>query len=339
MNADVQKYVSSIGITLDRFIAQRQFDFPYAKGELSQLLRDIGLAAKVVNKAIMNSGLIGIEGPAGYQNSSGEDQQKLDVVANVRFVRALTRGGEVCAIISEEEDEMIDTGNHNAKYVVAMDPLDGSSNIDVNMPLGSIFSVYRRKSPVGTPPTIEDVLQKGTEQVAAGYVIYGSSNMLVYTTGRGVNGFTYDFSIGEFILSHPNMRSQDNGKIFSYNEGNLYDFPQGIQDFIEHCRRNKFSARYVGALVADVHRNLLKGGVFLYPATKKAPKGKLRLMFECNALAFLVEQAGGAATDGERRILEIQPTEINQRCPFIIGSKAMVEKVTEMLKAHKEVAA
>ncbi|WP_448518347.1 class 1 fructose-bisphosphatase [Rhodoflexus sp.] len=339
MNVDVQKYVSSIGITLDRFIAHRQSDFPYAKGELSQLLRDIALAAKVVNKAIMNSGLIGIEGPAGNQNSSGEDQQKLDVVANVRFVRALTRGGEVCAILSEEEDELIDTGNRNAKYVVAIDPLDGSSNIDVNMPLGSIFSVYRRKTPIGTPPTMEDALQKGTEQVAAGYVIYGSSNMLVYTTGHGVNGFTYDFSIGEFILSHPNMRSKDDGRIFSYNEGNLYDFPQGIQDFIEYCRQNKFSARYVGALVADVHRNLLKGGIFLYPATKKMPNGKLRLMFECNALAFLVEQAGGAATDGKRRILEIEPTEMHARCPFIVGSRAMVEKVVAMLETHNEVPA
>ncbi|MCS6968415.1 MAG: class 1 fructose-bisphosphatase [Cytophagales bacterium] len=339
MKADVQKYVSSIGITLDRFISQRQSDFPYAKGELSQLLRDIGLAAKVVNKAIMNSGLIGIEGPAGYQNSSGEEQQKLDVVANVRFIRALTRGGEVCAVISEEEEEMIDTGNRHAKYVVAIDPLDGSSNIDVNMPLGTIFSIYRRKTPVGTPPTLEDVLQKGTEQVAAGYVIYGSSNMLVYTTGHGVNGFTYDFSIGEYILSHPNMQSKENGNIFSYNEGNLYDFPKGIQDFIEYCRRNKFSARYVGALVADFHRNLLKGGIFLYPPTKKAPQGKLRLMFECNALAFLIEQAGGVATDGKQRILEIQPTELHQRCPLIIGSKTMVEKVLQMLEAHQETVA
>lgn len=326
-NPSVNKFVTSIGITLDRFITQKQADFSYAKGELSQLLRDIALASKIINKEIMRSGIIGLEGPAGDKNIQGEEQQKLDVVANIRYIRALTRGGEVCAVVSEEEDEMIDTGNHNAKYVVAMDPLDGSSNIDVNMPVGTIFSVYRRKTPVGTPPTMEDALQKGSEQVAAGYIIYGSSNILVYTTGKGVNGFTYDHSIGEFILSHTNMRTPDDGSIFSYNEGNLNDLSQNFQDYVAECRKKKFSARYIGSLVADFHRNMLKGGVFFYPATAKAPNGKLRIMHECNALAFIIEQAGGVATTGTQRVLDIQPTDLHQRIPFIIGSKAMVDRI------------
>jgi fructose-1,6-bisphosphatase I len=331
LNEEVQKFVASIGTTLDRFIAQRQNDFPYAKGELSQLLRDIGLAAKIVNKAIMSAGLIGIEGQAGDRNASGEDQQKLDVVAHVRFVRALTRGGEVCAILSEEEEEMIDTGNHHAKYVIALDPLDGSSNIDVNLPIGSIFSVFRRKSPIGGPPSALDILQNGNDQVAAGYVIYGSSNMLVYTTGHGVNGFTYDFSIGEYILSHPNLQSPEEGKIFSYNEGYFNDFAPGIQQYLEQCRYQHYTARYVGALVADFHRNLLKGGIYLYPATKKDPNGKLRLLFECFALAFLIEQAGGKASNGHQRILDVAPTELHQRTPLIIGSAGMVDKVLSFL--------
>jgi fructose-1,6-bisphosphatase I len=333
LNDEVQKLVTSIGTTLDRFISQRQYDFPYAKGELSQLLRDIGLAAKVVNKAIMSSGLIGIEGQAGEQNASGEDQQKLDVVAHIRFVRALTRGGEVCAILSEEEDELIDTGNHQAKYVIALDPLDGSSNIDVNLPIGSIFSVFRRKSPIGGPPATIDIFQNGNEQVAAGYIIYGSSNMLVYTTGHGVNGFTYDFSIGEYILSHPNIRTPEEGKIFSYNEGYYNDFSAGTKAYLEHCRDSHYTARYVGALVADFHCNLLKGGIYLYPATQQAPSGKLRLLFECFALAFLVEQAGGKASDGHQRILDIVPTELHQRTPLIIGSGGMVDKMLGYLSA------
>ncbi len=328
-NEEVQKLVVSIGTTLDRFISNRQYDFPYAKGELSQLLRDIGLAAKIVNKAIMSSGLIGIEGQAGDQNASGEDQQKLDVVAHIRFVRALTRGGEVCAILSEEEESMIDTGNHQAKYVIALDPLDGSSNIDVNLPIGSIFSVFRRKSALGGPPSDADILQNGNEQVAAGYIIYGSSNMLVYTTGHGVNGFTYDFSIGEYILSHPNIQSPTEGVIFSYNEGYFNDFSDEIKQYLHFCRSNHYTARYVGALVADFHRNLLKGGIYLYPATSKAPHGKLRLLFECYALAFLVEQAGGKASNGHQRILDIVPTHLHQRTPLIIGSAGMVDKVLE----------
>lgn len=331
-NVEIRKFVASIGITLDRFISQRQQEFPYAKGELSQILRDIGLAAKVVNKAIMGSGLIGIEGPAGERNVQGEEQQKLDVVANMRFIRALTKGQEVCAIISEEDEEMIDTGNHEAKYIVAMDPLDGSSNIDANVPIGTIFSIYRRKSPVGTPPTIEDVLQKGANQVAGGYVLYGSSMILTYTTGYGVNGFTYDHTIGEFILSYPNMKIKELGSIFSYNEGNYNDFSEGTKAYLTYCRNQKYTARYIGSLVADFHRNLLKGGIFFYPATSKSPNGKLRLLYECNSLAFVIEQAGGKATDGKRRILDIEPHDIHQRSPLIIGSSAMVDDVMQFIK-------
>ncbi|MCU0451976.1 MAG: class 1 fructose-bisphosphatase [Bernardetiaceae bacterium] len=321
---DLNRLVASIGTTLDRFITQRQQEFPYAKGELSQILRDVGLAAKIVHKAMMSSGLIGIEGPAGERNVQGEDQQKLDVVANVRFVRALTRGQEVCAIISEENEHLIDTGNPQAKYIVAMDPLDGSSNIDVNVPVGTIFSIYRRQSPVGQPPTPADVLQKGADQVASGYVLYGSSLILTYTTGYGVNSFTYDHTIGEFILSHPNLKTKEHGQIFSYNEGNYHDFGQGTRAYLQHCRDQRYTARYVGSLVADFHRNLLKGGIFFYPATAKSPQGKLRLLYECNALAFLAEQAGGQATNGHQRILEIVPTHIHQRSPLIIGSAGMV---------------
>ncbi len=331
-NVEIKKFVASIGITLDRFISQRQQEFPYAKGELSQILRDIGLAAKVVNKAIMGSGLIGIEGPAGERNIQGEEQQKLDVVANMRFIRALTKGQEVCAIISEEDEEMIDTGNHEAKYIVAMDPLDGSSNIDANVPIGTIFSIYRRKSSIGTPPTTEDVLQKGANQVAGGYVLYGSSMILTYTTGYGVNGFTYDHTIGEFILSHPNMKIKDSGTIFSYNEGNYNDFSEGTKAYLTYCRNQKYTARYIGSLVADFHRNLLKGGIFFYPATAKSPHGKLRLLYECNSLAFVIEQAGGKATDGKRRILDIEPHDIHQRSPLIIGSSAMVDDVMQFIK-------
>jgi len=331
-NVEIKKFVASIGITLDRFISQRQQEFPYAKGELSQILRDIGLAAKVVNKAIMGSGLIGIEGPAGERNVQGEEQQKLDVVANMRFIRALTKGQEVCAIISEEDEEMIDTGNHEAKYIVAMDPLDGSSNIDANVPIATIFSIYRRKSPIGTAPTTEDVLQKGANQVAGGYVLYGSSMILTYTTGYGVNGFTYDHTIGEFILSHPNMKIKDSGTIFSYNEGNYNDFSEGTKAYLTHCRNQKYTARYIGSLVADFHRNLLKGGIFFYPATAKSPHGKLRLLYECNSLAFVIEQAGGKATDGKRRILDIEPHNIHQRSPLIIGSSAMVDDVMQFIK-------
>ncbi len=325
------RIASHIGSALDRFIKSRQDDFQYASGELSQLLRDIALSAKIVNREINKAGLINIVGAIGTQNVQGENQQKLDVLANIRFSRALKKGGETCAIISEEEEEMIDLSSKGGRYVVAIDPLDGSSNIDVNVSIGTIFSIYRRKSPVGGPIMEQDYLQKGNEQVAAGYILYGSSTMLVYTTGNGVNGFTYEPSLGEFFLSHQEMSIPENGKIYSVNEGSYNSFEDGVKNYIDFCRDNNCSGRYIGSLVADFHRNLLKGGIYIYPKTKKSPNGKLRLMYECNALAFLVEQAGGVATDGFQRILDIQPTEIHQRIPFFVGSKNMVEDANKYL--------
>lgn len=314
-----------IGTTLDRFIKKKQDEFQYATGELSQLLRDIALAGKVVNREMNKAGLINIVGPIGSQNIQGEEQQKLDVLANIRFIRALTKGGEACAIISEEDEEVTDLQN-DGKYVIAIDPLDGSSNIDVNVSVGTIFSIFRRITPIGTPITQEDVLQKGKEQAAAGYLLYGSSTMLVYSTGHGVNGFTYEPSLGEYFLSHPTMHIPEDGRIFSINEGAFHSFPEAVKKYVEYCKKNHFTGRYIGSLVADFHRNLLKGGIYIYPATAVSPNGKLRLLYECNALAYLVEQAGGKASTGLKRVLDVQPEELHQRIPLFIGSKKMVEK-------------
>lgn len=320
------RIAQSIGIALDRFIKNNQEQFQYASGELSQLLRDIALASKVVNREVNKAGLIDIMGALGSQNSAGDEQQKLDVLANIRFTRALTKGGEVGAIISEETESWVDL-NNSGKYVVAIDPLDGSSNIDVNVSIGTIFSIYRRKSKEGTPIDERDVLQKGSEQVASGYILYGSSTMLVYTTGHGVNGFTYEPTLGEYFLSHPDQKMPEDGKIFSVNEGPAKTFPKGVQDYLNYCKEKEFTARYIGSLVADFHRNMMKGGIYIYPANTKSPGGKLRLMYECNALAFVAEQAGGIATDGKGgRILDIQPESLHQRTPFFVGSKKMVEK-------------
>jgi len=319
------RIAQSIGIALDRFIKNNQEQFQYASGELSQLLRDLALASKVVNREIGKAGLIDIMGSQGSQNSGGEEQQKLDVLANIRFTRALSKGGEVCALISEETESYVDL-NNEGKYVIAIDPLDGSSNIDVNVSIGTIFSVYRRKSPEGTPIQDIDILQKGSEQVAAGYILYGSSTMLVYTTGHGVNGFTYEPTLGEYFLSHPDLSMPEDGKIFSINEGSYNSFNSSIKEYLMYCKEKSFVARYIGSLVADFHRNMLKGGIYIYPATAKDKNGKLRLMYECNALAFIAEQAGGKATNGRDRILEIQPITLHQRTPFYVGSKKMVEK-------------
>lgn len=323
-----------VGTTLDRFIMRKQEQFPYATGELSQLLRDIALAGKIINREINRAGLINVTGAHGTQNIQGEEQQKLDIIAHIRFTRALKNGGEVCAIISEEDEKIIDTGNYKARYVVAIDPLDGSSNIDVNVSIGTIFSVYRRISPMGGPITDEDLLQKGTNQVAAGYLLYGSSTMLVYTTGYGVNAFTYESSLGEFFLSHADISTRDDGEIYSCNEGNFNDFSDHIKEYLHYCRESGYSARYIGSLVADFHRNLLKGGIFLYPATLKSPKGKLRLSYECNALAFIAEQAGGKATNGKSRILDIEPTSLHERTPLFIGSKNMVDKLIAFINKN-----
>jgi len=319
-----------IGTALDRFIKNNQDQFQYASGELSQLLRDIALASKVVNREINKAGLIDIMGAMGSQNSGGEQQQKLDILANIRFTRALTKGGEVCAIISEETESYVDL-NNEGNYVIAIDPLDGSSNIDVNVSIGTIFSVYRRVSPVGQPIQQEDILQAGSEQVAAGYILYGSSTMLVYTTGHGVNGFTYESTLGEYVLSHPDMSIPETGKIYSINEGSANSFSMAVNSYLKFCKDEYYTARYIGSLVADFHRNLLKGGIYIYPATAKDKKGKLRLMYECNALAFIAEQAGGKATDGVNRILEIKPKDLHQRTPFYVGSKKMVEKAESFI--------
>jgi fructose-1,6-bisphosphatase I len=319
-----------IGTALDRFIKNNQDQFQYASGELSQLLRDIALASKVVNREVNKAGLIDIMGPMGSQNTGGEQQQKLDVLANIRFTRALTKGGEACALISEETESYVDL-NNEGRYVIAIDPLDGSSNIDVNVSIGTIFSIYRRKSTVGQPIQDEDILQTGDEQVAAGYILYGSSTMLVYTTGHGVNGFTYESTLGEYVLSHPNMKIPEAGKIYSINEGSSNSFSKSVLQYIQFCKDNQYTARYIGSLVADFHRNLLKGGIYIYPATAKDKNGKLRLMYECNALAFLAEQAGGSASDGNARILEIKPRDLHQRTPFYVGSKKMVEKAISFI--------
>ncbi len=324
----------SVGITLDRFIKLKQSDFPFASGELSQLLRDIALAAKIVNRETNRAGLANIGGAFGQTNVQGEEQQKLDVIANIRFMRALSKGGEVCAIVSEEEDAVVDLQNNSGKYVVAIDPLDGSSNIDVNISIGTIFSIYRRKSPIGSPIQLQDIMQPGREQVAAGYVLYGSSTMLVYTTGCGVNGFTYENSLGEFFLSHPDIQAPKSGNIYSINEGLQLEWEKGIAAYVQSCKERKMQSRYIGSLVADFHRNLLKGGIYLYPATQKNPSGKLRLLYEANALAFIIEQAGGKASDGQQRILDIQPESLHQRTPLLIGSSKMVEEAEQAIVSH-----
>jgi len=331
--------------TLGQFIIEKQADFPYSKGELSRLLRDIGIASKIVNREVNKAGLVNILGETGNTNVQGEYVKKLDIFANEQFIAALSSGGECCAIASEENEDIIIIDNavsQNAKYIVAIDPLDGSSNIDVNVSVGTIFSIYRRTSLSG-PGTTEDFLQQGTEQVAAGYVIYGSSTMLVYTTGKGVNGFTLDPSIGEFCLSHPGMKIPKNGKTYSINEGYYIHFPDGVKKFIKYCQdedsktNRPYSSRYIGSAVADIHRNLITGGVFIYPTTSLSPKGKLRLLYECNPLSFILEQAEGKASDGFKRILEIQPKSLHQRTPFFIGSADMVEKAEDFMTKYSVV--
>lgn len=320
-------------ITLGQFIVDQQNSFPDAKGALSRIFRDIELAAKIVNRDVRKAGLADILGNHGSTNVQGEEVKKLDVIANDTFIKYLEMSGDCCAILSEENDDVYwCDGAQDSKYILAIDPLDGSSNIDVNASIGTIFSIYKRKS-VSGQPTDEDILQKGAEQVAGGYVIYGSSTMLVYTTGNGVNGFTLDDSIHEFCLSHPDIKIPDNGKIFSINEGNWSEFPEGVKNYINNCKESIMSARYIGSLIADFHRNLLKGGIFIYPPTEKTPNGKLRLMYECNPMSFIVEQAGGLSSSGKQRIMDIQPEKLHQRVPLFIGSKNMVEKALSFLNA------
>ena len=326
--------------TLGEFIIENQSSFRYTSGELSRLLNSLRLAAKVVNHEVNKSGLVDILGAAGDVNIQGENQQKLDVYANEIFIQTLTKRNIVCGIASEEEDDFISINsqdeNHQNKYVVLIDPLDGSSNIDVNVSVGTIFSIYRRVTPVGTPVTIEDFLQKGSEQVAAGYIVYGTSTMLVYTTGHAVNGFTLNPAIGSFYLSHPNMKFPESGTIYSVNEGNYLDFPLGIKKYIKYCQEEEgdrpYTSRYIGSLVSDFHRNMIKGGIYMYPKGSRNPDGKLRLLYECNPMAFLAEQAGGKSSDGYTRTLDVLPTSLHQRVPFVCGSIKMVEKAEEFMR-------
>lgn len=331
-------------VTLHEFILDRQAEFPGATGELSRILSDIAVASKIVSRDVRRAGLVDhILGAQGETNIQGEEQQKLDVVADNQFIKVFESGGEICGIASEENDDFVAfTSEHSkkGKYVVLFDPLDGSSNIDVNVSIGTIFSIYERISPKGTLATLEDMLQVGTKQIAAGYVLYGSSTMLVYTTGHGVNGFTLDPSIGEFCLSHPNMKMPETGRMYAMNEGNIHECEQGIRDYVRFCQEvhadNKpYSGRYIGSLVADFHRNLIKGGIYIYPVTTQSPEGKLRLLYECNPLAFIAEQAGGMATNGTERTLDILPTKLHQRCGFFTGSKQMMEKAIACLEAAR----
>jgi fructose-1,6-bisphosphatase I len=301
--------------TLGEFIIANQNSFQYTSGELSRLLNGI----------------------------QGENQQKLDVLANEKFIQTLKNREIVCGIASEEEDDFISINSfdnqHKNKYIVLIDPLDGSSNIDVNVSVGTIFSIYRRVTPVGTPVTLEDFLQPGRNQIAAGYIIYGTSTMLVYTTGDGVNGFTLNPALGTFYLSHPKMQFPETGKIYSVNEGNYIHFPQGVKDYIKYCQMEEgdrpYTSRYIGSLVSDFHRNMIKGGIYMYPKSSKAQNGKLRLLYECNPMAFLAEQANGKASDGFQPIMDIQPTELHERVPFFCGSKKMVEKAEEFMAKAK----
>lgn len=330
--------------TLGEFIIENQSEFAYSSGELSRLINSLRLAAKVVNHEVNKAGLVDITGAAGETNVQGEDQQKLDVYANEKFIQTLTNREIVCGIASEENDHYItiagQKNDHKNKYVVLMDPLDGSSNIDVNVSVGSIFSIYRRITPIGSPVQMEDFLQPGNKQVAAGYIVYGTSTMLVYTTGHGVNGFTLNPALGSWYLSHPDMKFPEKGHIYSVNEGNYVHFPQGVKDYIKYCQEEKddrpYTSRYIGSLVSDFHRNMIKGGIYFYPTSSKAPNGKLRLLYECNPMAFIAEQAGGKASDGFTRILDIQPTELHQRVPFFCGSRDMVEKAEEFMAKYKD---
>ena len=328
--------------TLGEFIVDRQHEYPGATGELSSLFSCMRLAAKVVHREINKAGLADITGAMGEENVQGEQQQKLDVYANDKFKAALAARGVVCGLASEEEEQFVrfEEGiNLNGKYVVLIDPLDGSSNIDVNVSVGTIFSIYKRISQLGHPVTELDFLQPGVNQIAAGYVVYGSSTMMVFTTGNGVNGFTYDPTLGVFCLSHRNMQIPEDGTMYSINEGNYIHFPDGVKQYIKYCQeeddasQRPYTSRYIGSLVSDFHRNLIKGGIYLYPTSSKYPDGKLRLLYECNPMALLAEQAGGkAVAHADQRILEIEPKELHQRAPFFVGSKNMVEKIEEFLR-------
>lgn len=332
-------------MTIARHIIVEQSKHPGATGELSKLLHDLSLAAKVISLEVNKAGLVDIIGFTGDNNVHGEQVKKLDVFAHDMMVKAMDHGGHLCVMASEEEEDIVQIPKefHLGKYVLLFDPLDGSSNIDANISIGTIFSIYKRITPDGTPGTMEDCLQPGVKQVAAGYIVYGSSTMLVYTAGAGVHGFTLDPAFGEFILSHPNIQTPKKSKIYSINEGNYLYWHPGLKKYIKYLQdedkdtSRPYSARYIGSMVADIHRNLLYGGIFMYPSDSRNPNGKLRLQYECNPMAFIVEQAGGRATNGKIRIMEIQPEKLHQRVPIFIGSEEDV-KMVEKFIAQAEVA-
>ncbi|NBC10003.1 MAG: class 1 fructose-bisphosphatase [Bacteroidetes bacterium] len=325
-------------VTLDEFIIRRQKDFPYASGELTGLLRDIGVAAKIVNREVNKAGLVSILGKAGSENASGEDVQKLDLYANEKLIDCLKNSGECCGVASEELEDIIpinSVAGKPSKYVVVFDPLDGSSNIDVNVSVGTIFGIYRRLSDTESPVEKEDFLQKGTDLVAAGYVLYGTSTLLVYTTGRGVNGFTLDPTIGEFCLSHRDIKIPERGNYYSVNQGYYLKFDVEMRRYIDQCSDMNLRLRYIGSMVSDIHRNLLQGGIFLYPNTRKYPQGKLRLVYECNPLSYIVEQAGGKAITCQlERILDLPVNHLHQRATIAIGSPAMVDEMKEFVERY-----
>ena len=322
-----------IGTTLTRFIIGEERQYPEATGKFTGLLTELASAAKIIPRDVNKAGLAEVMGITGRINVHGEKVQRLDEFANSLVIRTTDHTGRLAGLASEEMDDIypIPDKHPRGNYILVYDPVDGSSNIDVNVSIGTIFSIYRRRTQPGTSPTIEDALQTGSQQLASGYVLYGSSTILVLTTGQGVNAFTYEPSLGEFFLSHTQLRFPEDGKTYSCNEGNFNHFCPRIQAYLETCRVRNFQGRYIGSLVADFHRNLLKGGIYLYPSTQKTPQGKLRLMYECNALALLAEQAGGMASNGTRRILEIEPQSLHQRVPFYIGSPNMVEDVLRHL--------
>lgn len=329
-------------ITLEEYIIQAQNKFPGATGELSQLLRDIGLAAKIISREVNKAGITNLLGVDGSKNVHGESVKKLDMFADEQLISSLDRSLITCMVISEENDGIVRLNSEGGKYIVYLDPLDGSSNIDVNVSIGSIFSIYMRQPRYENTLVEEDALQPGSRQVAAGYVLYGSSTILAYTTGMGVSAFTLDPSLGEFILSDDDYKIPEHGKIYSINEGSYNTWDQGLKRYIKYCQEEDpetgrpYSARYIGSMVADLHRTLIKGGIFIYPSSKRYPNGKLRLMYECNPLSFMIEQAGGMAIDGENRILDIVPKSIHERTPIYIGSKENVMMAKSFLEKYKE---
>ena len=333
-------------ITIEHHIVDGERAHPGATGALSSILRELSLAFKIIYREVSRAGLVNILGLAGRENVHGEQVKKLDEFADERIVQTLSQSGYLCVMASEEHEEPIPIreGHTLGKYVVLFDPLDGSSNIDINAPIGSIFAIYRRMTASGAG-ALSDCLQPGYKQVAAGYAVYGSSTMLVYTTGDGVHGFTLDPTIGEFVLSHENMRIPRRGKTYSVNEGNVNLWQDGIRDFVKHLQQEDrstgrpYSGRYIGAMIADIHRTLLTGGIFMYPADRKNTNGKLRLLYEANPMAFIIEQAGGRASNGSQRILDVQPVTLHQRTPVLLGSEEDVALCEQFLQAVRKPAA